>query len=996
MLSIEFLASMSVVLVVFMRIRRPWSSYVHQKDGAHGIIEELQENKKAIREGQMMEEPNPDDEDDIIERHERKVQLFTPTASTTRFGHTYDKLQPGDTIKPLETSRSPSLTEKLSKLKQTDDFETSLKGISIVKLDYVIRVLIPCYKEDLDLVKGTAEAALKMHYDPSKLFVYICDDGNDLNKRRWVESQNISNLGYIVRPTKYKGHAKAGNLNYALRRVIYKDQRDISKKELVVILDADMIASTKFLNTLVPYFKHDRKVMMVQSPQTFHNVPMQADFFDAHNLNFFQYMLPAMDAWNTTTCCGTNFIVSARALSRIGWFPTISITEDMHLAIRLLENGAYIKYHAENLVVGEAPQDLRQIFQQRSRWAKGTIQIVMKENPLFNTRLTLIQRLSFFNAYWSYITAAFMNPLFVIINAIAVVFGLFPVQEITLGTAMLFALYYMLFFTMIHFTPNPNRHYISLWVVGKMGHFFSFMAMKAFFNVIKSSFKSGLLTFKVTKKKTKDKGRVNLTADLPEDGNLDEYDYGYEDSFTEEFSVDEDEYEDVENAQGLRDSSRKDIIYHFVVCSFIFLVIVYGIWLLFDGKLLLPEIEDERSFGQKKGIRLFCIFWMFQFLIAYSLPLWYALLPQDFLKQAKALKYLASLDTLISFSLIIVTICLFQFPWVQEVPKINNITDFVPSSQSYWITDSGSHKGISDYIERTAIRKEIPVLVVYERPGRDGEGLSAGGVNSYQAYNSALNDIAKKIQKIDFPVIVVLEPDWMFETIGLADSTMVGNNVFFFNQEVEDADGVLVDLSFKWDSDRWFFLLDMFMDFSNKLNFQTQVYVDAAHPKFQQALGYVPIEKLAESITDSIRGVSINVANFYNDTHLMEMGTKIHQDFNLFWISDTSRNAGEFSTRTFEEIDSCRFDPPLIRAGEVPQWSIDDEVDGTVRVANGMDANLWIKKAGEADGRLYPAGDFHSCLMIHDVECNSVCPEIPIESSFFPGVLYRPLECICD
>lgn len=120
-----------------------------------------------------------------------------------------------------------------------------------------------------------------------------------------------------------------------------------------------------------------------------------------------------MSPWNTTSCCGTNFIVLARALEKVNWFPMLSVTEDMYLSMLLLAIGGHIHFHGENLVVGKAPTDLRQIFQQRYRWAKCTMQIFFKDNPLFKSGLNLIQKLFFFNAGWSYITSAFMNPLFV-------------------------------------------------------------------------------------------------------------------------------------------------------------------------------------------------------------------------------------------------------------------------------------------------------------------------------------------------------------------------------------------------------------------------------------------------------------------------------------------------------------------------------------------------------------------------------------------------------
>ena len=42
---------------------------------------------------------------------------------------------------------------------------------------------------------------------------------------------------------------------------------------------------------------------------------------------FWEYILPGMDAWGYVACTGTNFCLRARALATVGWFPEYTITE---------------------------------------------------------------------------------------------------------------------------------------------------------------------------------------------------------------------------------------------------------------------------------------------------------------------------------------------------------------------------------------------------------------------------------------------------------------------------------------------------------------------------------------------------------------------------------------------------------------------------------------------------------------------------------------------
>eukprot|EP00475_Leptophrys_vorax_P009043 TRINITY_DN15938_c0_g1_i1.p1 TRINITY_DN15938_c0_g1~~TRINITY_DN15938_c0_g1_i1.p1 ORF type:complete len:1027 (-),score=263.03 TRINITY_DN15938_c0_g1_i1:61-3141(-) len=936
-LVIEFFASINVVFVIFMRIRMPWTKYANQVDGATAAG--------------LMVRP--------------KKELFTPSSQKELSEVKVDDYLDG----------RPVRTDMLHEYEDDEDVDTQSEKLSPVTSSgpvkvYNVRVLVPCYKEDKEIVAGTCLAALKMDHPSENLFVYLLDDGADEDKIKWVQQMNAAgypNLFYITRPKAFKGHGKAGNLNYTLKHIIYgEDANRISKSELVVIFDADMVGAENFIARLLPYFYKDRKCVMVQTPQTFHNVPMSADFFDAHNLNFFQYMLPAMSEWNTTTCCGTNFIVSARALGQVGWFPTISVTEDMYLAMKLLAAGGVVKYHAENLSVGEAPQDLRQVFQQRSRWAKGTIQIAIKDSPLKNKGLNLIQKLSFFNAIWSYFTSAFMNPLFVIINSLGILVGLYPVTQVTFQSAMLFISYYILFYGILHFTPNPRKHYTGLWIVGKMGHFFSFMALKAIFNVIKKEIASATISFKVTEKK------AGVGGPKPDEENKeeDDDDYGEDD---EEYFADD---------RGNRDSTRKDIRFHIVMVTFIVFVIAYGIYILLGYTAFLPDVKDERSTLEKKGIRLFGVCWMAQFFIAYSLPIWYAFLPDNFGTQSSALSTLCKIDTILSLGLLMLTVVLFKVPFFEYIPKIPSIYTYDPVTYPLWVTSASTSDltDIFNYIQDTAIGEHIPTIVINNRPSGDMGALSDGGATDYVQYSKQMDSIAAKITSIDFPINVVLEPSWMVESMNIYP--VVGTTTSY-QIAVNDSDtNDIAQRTVYWNAEKWYNLIDVFISFANKMNSMTNVYVDAGNVYYHQLMNSEALKELYDNIANTrINGVALNVASFYPTNATISLGKQLYKKYNWHFVVDTSRNGGKWTNQTYKQINTCKYDPPFVASGLSPGWA--EQKQRWI----GYDGNLWVKIPGESDGRLYPAGEYHECLMHHNINCSSTCPEVPVE---------RPLACQCD
>ena len=83
---------------------------------------------------------------------------------------------------------------------------------------------------------------------------------------------------------------------------------------------------------------------------------------------------------------------------------TLSVTEDMATCMRLHAMGWRSVYHHEVLAHGLAPDDLGTMLQQRLRWAQGTLQVMLKENPLVQKGLSIPQRLMYFSTMWSYLS----------------------------------------------------------------------------------------------------------------------------------------------------------------------------------------------------------------------------------------------------------------------------------------------------------------------------------------------------------------------------------------------------------------------------------------------------------------------------------------------------------------------------------------------------------------------------------------------------------------
>ena len=109
-----------------------------------------------------------------------------------------------------------------------------------------VDIYIPTYNEPLSVVKPTTIAALALDWPEDKINVYILDDGKRDEFKAFAAEIGV---GYIVRPDNH--HAKAGNLNHAMR---YTDG------ELIAIFDCDHVPVRSFLQMTIGLFVEDEKI----------------------------------------------------------------------------------------------------------------------------------------------------------------------------------------------------------------------------------------------------------------------------------------------------------------------------------------------------------------------------------------------------------------------------------------------------------------------------------------------------------------------------------------------------------------------------------------------------------------------------------------------------------------------------------------------------------------------------------------------------------------
>ena len=269
--------------------------------------------------------------------------------------------------------------------------ETTLRSKASHELP-TVDIFIATYNEDFDVLEKTILGAIGVEWPEDRRTVFVLDDG----KRDWLAKYCASKgVTYLTRPD--NSHAKAGNINAAIAR---------TSGDFFMILDADFIPQKSFLYRAMGLFQ-DKKVGIVQIPHSFYNAdPMQSNLglrnvMPDDQRFFFDTIMAGRDGWGTAFCCGSNSITRRTAIESIGnALPTGSITEDMLLTLAMFRKGYVTRYLNERLAIGLAPESLDAMYIQRSRWARGAMQIMFLKQGPFGPGLKLRQRIMFIPLHW--------------------------------------------------------------------------------------------------------------------------------------------------------------------------------------------------------------------------------------------------------------------------------------------------------------------------------------------------------------------------------------------------------------------------------------------------------------------------------------------------------------------------------------------------------------------------------------------------------------------
>ena len=331
------------------------------------------------------------------------------------------------------------------------------------RIDSPVDIFITVAGEPIDIVQKTIQAAKKIDYKDK--IIYVLNDGYVCKSANWDEIRQLCSdekINCITR--KVGGGAKAGNINNALK---------ITQSPLIAVLDADHVPKPNFLIETVPFFC-DQKLAFVQTPQCYGNFDENSVATGATEQQelFFGPILEGKNNSNSVFMCGTNMVIRREALDEVGGLCDTNIAEDFLTSLFIHEKGWKSIYVPKILASGLAPSDFLSYYKQQFRWARGSLEVIFKYNPLFRSGLSFQQKIHYLVS-----ASYYLSGLFVILNMIVpIIYILFQIEPLRTSTMTLaFAFLPYLFICIYIIQKSSASNYTFKALSFSMGSFFIFI-----------------------------------------------------------------------------------------------------------------------------------------------------------------------------------------------------------------------------------------------------------------------------------------------------------------------------------------------------------------------------------------------------------------------------------------------------------------------------------------------------------------------------------------
>lgn len=238
-----------------------------------------------------------------------------------------------------------------------------------------VSILVPAHNEGVVLVR-TVEALLGFDYPQDRYELIVINDNSSDNSAillaKFQAKYSNRNFQVINTNAETGGKGKSNALNVGLQQ---------AKGSVISVYDADNTPEEEALRHLVATLMANPKLGAVIGKFRTRNrhATLLTRFINIETLAF-QWMAQAgrQKLFKLCTIPGTNYVIRRAVLDKIGGWDVKALAEDTEISFRVYLMGQQIAFQPLAVTWEQEPQTFDVWFQQRTRWVKGNIYVIVK------------------------------------------------------------------------------------------------------------------------------------------------------------------------------------------------------------------------------------------------------------------------------------------------------------------------------------------------------------------------------------------------------------------------------------------------------------------------------------------------------------------------------------------------------------------------------------------------------------------------------------------